>query len=135
MIRLDSCRRKENRRCPATERSFVKCYVQVWVRNKLQLTVERSCTPEECRADLNRFPWQVPIIVDMASQSGEELVQANCMVALANLTCINGQEVWPDLKLMYVAIKAPGGIKRSARAGDEAGVLGAYGFAVIVVSV
>ncbi|CAM9243379.1 unnamed protein product [Ascophyllum nodosum] len=34
----------------------------------------------------------VPIIDDMVSQCREEVIQTNCMVALANLTCINGQE-------------------------------------------
>ncbi|CAM9728901.1 unnamed protein product, partial [Ectocarpus sp. 12 AP-2014] len=34
----------------------------------------------------------VPVIADMASQCRKEVVQSNCMVALVNITCINGQE-------------------------------------------
>lgn len=36
---------------------------------------------------------QVPVIADMASQCRKEVVQNNSMVALVNITCINGQEV------------------------------------------
>lgn len=43
-----------------------------------------------------RLPRQVPVIADMASQCRKEMVQSNCMVALVNISCINGQEVRRD---------------------------------------
>ena len=84
--------------CPKSERMKLRQRTQLdrHVLHTTRILVARPlmvCTHLSFTLNVGN---QVPVIADMASQCRKEVVQSNCMVALVNITCINGHEVGRD---------------------------------------